>query len=278
MSAGSAGVSQFLRANHDSFSNYGGVSVNASWSHEAALRLVLNSLSTAAARYGRYITPLLSFSIDFYIRVFVRVDSRATEVKRLARSVFMPFRPGRVKLTIYSQTGIVFSCHFCHSFYTQPFGRVVEKETNKGAPVLSYKTAPAPTVDGSGCPECGSTLHVSCVPHPDLCPAEVLSAWRTNVARTTPRHHLCAASPQEHRGAGERVRDVDTYTRNAQPRRECQCDCIPNRFALDIPGSADRYQELETPFYLTTNKMFGTCHSSSAATTKVVCVPPTPHP
>lgn len=71
----------------DSYSNYGGVSVNTSWSHEAALRLVLGSLSSAAARYGRYITPLVSFSIDFYVRLFVRVDTRAQEVKKLARYV-----------------------------------------------------------------------------------------------------------------------------------------------------------------------------------------------
>ena len=72
---------------NDSYSNYGGASVNTSWSHEAALRLVLGSISNAAARYGRYITPLVSFSIDFYVRVFVRVDTQATQVKRLARSV-----------------------------------------------------------------------------------------------------------------------------------------------------------------------------------------------
>lgn len=70
-----------------SYSNYGGVSVNTSWSHEAALRLVLNSISTAAARYGRVITPLISFSIDFYVRLFIRVDSRPNEVKKLARWV-----------------------------------------------------------------------------------------------------------------------------------------------------------------------------------------------
>jgi tRNA G26 N,N-dimethylase Trm1 len=70
-----------------SYSNYGGVSTNTSWSHESALRLVLGSLSNAAARYGRYITPLVSFSIDFYVRVFVRVDSKASEVKKTARYV-----------------------------------------------------------------------------------------------------------------------------------------------------------------------------------------------
>lgn len=47
-----------------------------------ALRLVLHSLSTSAARYGRYIEPLLSLSIDFYVRVFVRVHSGALETKK----------------------------------------------------------------------------------------------------------------------------------------------------------------------------------------------------
>ncbi|KAG8892504.1 RNA methyltransferase tRNA(m5U54)methyltransferase, partial [Tulasnella sp. 403] len=42
------------------FSNYGGVSMKAEYCHEAALRLVLHTISTSAARYGRYITPLLS--------------------------------------------------------------------------------------------------------------------------------------------------------------------------------------------------------------------------
>jgi tRNA (guanine26-N2/guanine27-N2)-dimethyltransferase len=59
--------------------------VSAEYSHEVALRLVLHSLATTAARYGRYITPLLSFSIDFYVRVFVRVDSKAEKVKQVSR-------------------------------------------------------------------------------------------------------------------------------------------------------------------------------------------------
>lgn len=50
-----------------------------------ALRLVLNSLSTSASRYGRYITPLLSLSIDFYVRLFIQVKSAPIEVKRAAR-------------------------------------------------------------------------------------------------------------------------------------------------------------------------------------------------
>ena len=38
-----------------------------------ALRLLLHAISTSAARYGRCIVPVLSLSIDFYVRVFVRV-------------------------------------------------------------------------------------------------------------------------------------------------------------------------------------------------------------
>jgi tRNA (guanine26-N2/guanine27-N2)-dimethyltransferase len=61
--------------------------VNAEYSHEVALRLVVSSLAQAAARYGRYITPLLCLSIDFYVRLFVRVDTQAIKVKSLNRSV-----------------------------------------------------------------------------------------------------------------------------------------------------------------------------------------------
>ena len=87
-----------------SYSNYGGVSAKAEYSHEVvswrtrpylrvmmgifeALRLVLHTISTSAARYGRYIQPLLSLSIDFYVRLFVRVQTAPIEVKKLARFV-----------------------------------------------------------------------------------------------------------------------------------------------------------------------------------------------
>ncbi|KAL1701396.1 N2,N2-dimethylguanosine tRNA methyltransferase-domain-containing protein [Schizophyllum commune] len=78
------------------YSNYGGVSVKADYCHESALRLLLHSLATAAARYGRAIEPLLSLSIDFYVRVFVRVRYAAIEVKRLELDVPFYFTPARV--------------------------------------------------------------------------------------------------------------------------------------------------------------------------------------
>ncbi|KAA1064978.1 RNA methyltransferase tRNA(m5U54)methyltransferase [Puccinia graminis f. sp. tritici] len=64
------------------FSNYGGSSMRAEYSHEYALRQVIHSLASSAARYGKQITPLLSLSIDFYVRIFVRVNHSPAEVKK----------------------------------------------------------------------------------------------------------------------------------------------------------------------------------------------------
>ncbi|KAF8121957.1 N2,N2-dimethylguanosine tRNA methyltransferase, partial [Boletus edulis] len=126
------------------FSNYGGMPVKAEFTHEAALRLVLNTISTSASRYGRYIEPLLSLSIDFYVRIFVRVHAAPVEVKRAA-----------------SKTSIYYVCCGCASFHEQKFGRVVERTNEQsGAVNLQYKTAAGPSVN-SACPECGYTMHVA---------------------------------------------------------------------------------------------------------------------
>ena len=68
-----------------------------------ALRLVLHTLATSAARYGRYIQPLLSLSIDFYVRLFVRVHTAPIDVKRVFRYVtdfvFMAMAPAKTNIT-----------------------------------------------------------------------------------------------------------------------------------------------------------------------------------
>jgi tRNA (guanine26-N2/guanine27-N2)-dimethyltransferase len=48
---------------------------------------VLASLSAHAARHRRYIVPLMSASIDFYNRIFLRVYSSAQELKKSASKV-----------------------------------------------------------------------------------------------------------------------------------------------------------------------------------------------
>ncbi|KAK2466885.1 hypothetical protein APHAL10511_001143 [Amanita phalloides] len=126
------------------FSNYGGISVKAEYCHEAALRLVLHAISTVASRYGRYIEPLLSLSIDFYVRIFVRVQTSANEVKKAL-----------TKASIY------YICSSCHAFYGQPLGRGVEKGHGTSANVnCQYKIQAGPTVT-ERCPECDSAMHLA---------------------------------------------------------------------------------------------------------------------
>ncbi|CAL1704528.1 unnamed protein product [Somion occarium] len=126
------------------YSNYGGVPVRAEYCHEAALRLVLHTLSTAAARYGRYIHPLLSLSIDFYVRLWVRVGTQPNEVKRAV-----------------SKTSTFYVCSGCQAFYEQPFGRLTETVHQPSGNVnISVKAGVGPNVSDK-CPECNSTMHIA---------------------------------------------------------------------------------------------------------------------
>ncbi|KAJ7285794.1 tRNA methyltransferase [Mycena rebaudengoi] len=123
------------------YSNYGGVPLKGEYSHEAALRLVLHSISTAAARYGRAVQPLLCLSIDFYVRLFIRVRTSPIEVKRAV-----------------AKTSTYWVCSNCQSFYGQPLARVFEKVHESGAMSLNVKLQSGPPV-GEKCPECDSILH-----------------------------------------------------------------------------------------------------------------------
>lgn len=55
------------------FAKYGSVSLKNKACHEMALRILLHAVQTSAARYGRFIHPLLSISVDFYVRLFIQV-------------------------------------------------------------------------------------------------------------------------------------------------------------------------------------------------------------
>ncbi|KIM49074.1 hypothetical protein M413DRAFT_438239 [Hebeloma cylindrosporum] len=126
------------------FSNYGGVPLKAEYCHESALRLVLHAISTSASRYGRVIEPLLSLSIDFYVRIFVRIRTSPIEVKKLL-----------------NKNSIFYICTTCQSHYEQPLGKVVAK-TNEtsGNTNYTFKTQAGPLV-ADKCPQCDSNLHVA---------------------------------------------------------------------------------------------------------------------
>lgn len=75
------------------WSQYGGATIRQSeFCHEQALRMVLNTIANSAARYGRAITPLLSLSIDFYVRLFVRVDTSPARVKHLMSNTILTYQ------------------------------------------------------------------------------------------------------------------------------------------------------------------------------------------
>lgn len=63
---------------------YGVVPLRSRACHEIALRILLRCIEGHANRYGRYIQPLLCLSIDFYIRVFVRVYTGQYQCKMSA--------------------------------------------------------------------------------------------------------------------------------------------------------------------------------------------------
>ncbi|KAJ3043061.1 tRNA methyltransferase 1 [Rhizophlyctis rosea] len=119
------------------WAKYGGMPIpNAPYCHELALRILLHTLSTTAARYKRYIAPLASFSIDFYVRVFVRVYTSAAQVKAAA-----------------GKSGLVYSCIGCKTFETQQIGKTYDLDgLGKGGPV----TGP---VVNQACQHCGKRSH-----------------------------------------------------------------------------------------------------------------------
>lgn len=118
------------------FTKYGSVPVRGTHCHEQALRMVLHAVATSAARYRRAITPLLSLSIDFYVRLFVRVDDSPVAAK-----------------SVITQTGMLAQCTSCETFAVAPLGRVEQRGTSR-----VYKGARVAI--GDHCATCGAACNV----------------------------------------------------------------------------------------------------------------------
>lgn len=125
------------------FALYGGVPIKGSHSHEGGLRLILHGLAMSAAKYGLAIEPLLSLSIDFYARVFVRVHRSPAEVK---------FASGNTMLVFNCDSG-------CGAWTTQPLTQTKQRLDKKGNPFYHYGFAQGPTA-GTHCEHCGFKTHV----------------------------------------------------------------------------------------------------------------------
>lgn len=126
-----------------SFALYGGIPVKATHSHEVGLRLILHALAASAAKYGLAIEPVLSLSIDFYVRVFVRVHRSQAETKFIA---------GNTILTYTCDQG-------CGAWSTQPLSQTKQKTDKKGRPFYGFSFSQGP-VAGPNCEHCGFKTHV----------------------------------------------------------------------------------------------------------------------
>ena len=121
------------------YGKYGSLSLRTPCCHEMALRIILKSIESHANRYGRYIVPLLSLSVDFYFRLFLKVYTG----------------PNKVKDSI-CKTAMVYHCSGCGSFELQKLG--VRHET-KRAGNFKYTPATGPPVLEK-CQHCGFKHHI----------------------------------------------------------------------------------------------------------------------
>ncbi|KAL3457641.1 S-adenosyl-L-methionine-dependent methyltransferase [Aspergillus heterothallicus] len=126
------------------FSLYGGAPIKGAHSHEGGLRLILNAVATAAAKYGLSTEPLLSLSIDYYARLFVRIHRSPAEVK---------FASGNTMLVYNCDTG-------CGAWTTQPLTQTKQKFDKKGNPMFHFGFAQAPTAE-TKCEHCNTKTHLS---------------------------------------------------------------------------------------------------------------------
>ncbi|KAH9871585.1 hypothetical protein J1614_005840, partial [Plenodomus biglobosus] len=126
------------------YSQYGGLPLKGEPCHEGGLRLILHAIASSAARYGMAIEPLLSLSIDYYARVFVRVRKAPIDVKLLA---------GKTMIVYHCESG-------CGAWTTQYLARNKPMENKNGVAIYKHGFAQAPTAD-QHCQHCGFKTHLS---------------------------------------------------------------------------------------------------------------------
>lgn len=119
------------------YAKYGAVPLKAKFCHEMALRILLQSLESHANRYGRYIVPLLSLSIDFYVRIFVQVFTSPFETRKST-----------------SKLSYIYICTGCESFQLQPLTH------QKFADPSKPHYLPSKVLFDSTCELCGRGLQI----------------------------------------------------------------------------------------------------------------------
>ncbi|CAL2046076.1 unnamed protein product [Caenorhabditis brenneri] len=122
------------------YNKYDAVTTRMKCCHEVGLRILLRAIDSAANRYTRYIEPLVSISVDFYVRVFVRVHTGAFHAKQSGTKV-----------------GTVLVCSGCHAM--EPLVMLKRGEGNQenkySLPTIRHSL----TGPDSLCVHCSHRLH-----------------------------------------------------------------------------------------------------------------------
>ena len=126
------------------YSQYGGLPLKGEPCHEGGLRLLLHAIASSAARYGMAVEPLLSLSIDYYIRVFVRIRKSPNDVKLLA---------GKTMIVYHCDSG-------CGAWSTQFLARNKVTSNKNGEKFYKHGFAAGPSAD-EHCQHCGFKTHLS---------------------------------------------------------------------------------------------------------------------
>lgn len=115
--------------------NFGNTTMGLELNHEAGIRLILGTIASAAARYKKAIEPVLSLSIDYYFRVFVRITTSPLKVKELA-----------------SNTMLSYHCVGCGYQVDQRLGRMTGK---------NHQTPRVSRLPGENCNFCDRVFHLA---------------------------------------------------------------------------------------------------------------------
>ena len=102
------------RQPHVCYYKYGSAPLGKPYCHEQALRMVLYTINTMANKHGKRVEPLLSLTVDFYVRLFIRIKTAPAECHQSIRK--------------YSN---ILQCTFCESFYLQPLGEQVPQREKR---------------------------------------------------------------------------------------------------------------------------------------------------
>jgi tRNA (guanine26-N2/guanine27-N2)-dimethyltransferase len=154
------------------FYKYHSMPVRGKYLHEMALRILLHSIDSTANMYKRHIVPWLALSVDFYVRVFVRVYDSPAEVKNTCL-----------------KRAMVFQSLQCPTFYVQSMGSHNKTKSNYTAPIL---TVPTVCADSGGRMKMGGPYWSDPI-HDQTVVDELLQRVKSTINNQDPLHPVPTA-------------------------------------------------------------------------------------